>query len=257
MGKLPATKSWKGVVALITGGASAAEVAAETAIAAERSLDEASRNPVLRYAFWLLTQIPLAAREADFPGALRRLELDVGDAPNLLEIGAAMLEAVDRYGATVRRNDDLSEIATKVATESLISVASRSEDSLFGTTYASDEARASLRGLSTNGQFGVLARDFISRLLQNVSGYFLSRTLPEHVGVHRRFQSLKDHHAFEQALVQHCRETSVIMQQFACEWFSKANHEGGITTEKAGGFLHHALVKVRAELALRRTAAYA
>lgn len=165
IGTLYSTRPWKAVVALITGGASAAEVAAETAIAAEHSLRRASANPSLRHAVWLLTQIPLAAREDNFPQALRRLGLVVSDSPDLVEIGAAMLTAIDNFTTTARRVDDLSEIASTAATQSLIVLASRSEDSLFGTDFRADEARAALRRLSTTRQFGVLARDFISRLI--------------------------------------------------------------------------------------------
>lgn len=252
IGTLPATRKWNAVIALITGGASANEVAAQTAIAAERSLLDASRNPALRYAFWLLTQIPLAARASNFGEGLRRLGLQVGDAPNLVEIGSAMLVALDRVGSRARRIDDLSEIASTTATESLMMVASRSGESLFGSSYAAEDALISLRGLSTNRQFGVLARDFIGRLIRRFSDYFLSRALPLHVGINKRFQSLKDHHRFNEALTSHCHETSLIVERFACDWFSKANYEGGVDLEKAGGFLHVALKKVRAELEVRR-----
>ena len=257
IGNAEQTRHWRAVVALITGGASAAEVAAQTALAAEHSLKEASANPSLRYAFWLLTQIPLAACAEDFVEALRSLGLVVGDNPNLVEIGGAMLAAIDRFGTTTRRRDGLSEIASKVATQSLLALASRSEDSLFGTSYAADEAQAALRRLSTVRQFGVLARDFTARLIESFTGYFLSRALPQHVGMHKRFQSIKDHHAFDLALTRHCRETSLIMEEFACDWFSKTKHEGIITPRKAGGFLHVAIAKVRAELEARRTASHA
>lgn len=257
IGTLYASKQWNAVVALITGGATAADVAAETAVAAEHSLKEASGNATLRYAFWLLTQIPLAARKENFVDALRELGLIISNSPNLLEIGAAMLAAIDQASLRSKRRDDLSEIASKVATQSLVALTSRSEDSLFGTTYAFDEARTALRGLSTNRQFGVLARDFIARMIQGFTGYFLSRALPLHVGANKRFQSIRDHHLFNEALGCHCRETSFIVEQFACEWFSKTNHEGGITLRKAGGFLHVAIGKVQAELAIRRTAAHA
>ncbi len=190
IGTLYASKQWKGVVALITGGASAAEVAAETALAAERSLLEASRNPSLRHAFWLLTQIPLAARKDDFADALRKLGLVVSNAPNLLEIGAAMLAEIDRASSIARRRDDLSELASKAATESLVMMAGKSEESLFGVTYAADEARTALRGLSTNRQFGVLARDFMARLIKSFTSYYLSRALPLHVGTN---QALPEH----------------------------------------------------------------
>lgn len=255
MGKLPMTKEWKVVIGLITGGADPAEIAAETAVAAERSLTEASDNAVLRHAFWLLTQVPLAARSDGFGERLREVGLPVGDRPDLVEIGASMLEAIDTYGRQGKpRRDDLSEIAGKTATESLLSMASRNGSSLFGTTYAADDALEALCGLSTPGQFGVLARDFFSRLIRSFLGYFLSRAFPQHVGNNQRFQSIRDHDAFDQALGHHCRETSLIVEKFACDWFSKTNFEGGITPEKAGGFVHVALGKIADELQVRRHA---
>ena len=86
IGTLPATRKWKAVIALITGGASANEIAAETAVAAEDSLKAASKSASLRFAFWMLTQIPLAARADDFGRALRELGLEVSDAPNLRKV---------------------------------------------------------------------------------------------------------------------------------------------------------------------------
>ena len=255
MGRLPRTRQWRAVIELITAGADPAKIAASTTDAAERSLKEASNNAVLRYAFYLLTQIPLAARTGNFGENLQDLGLQVGDAPNLIEVGAAMLEAIDGVSCSpIRQRDDVDEIASKVATESLVSIASRNGSSLFGTSYAANEALVSLRGLSTDRQFGVLARDFFSRLIRSFLGYFLSRALPEHVGANRRFQSIMDHHAFDEALEQHCREASLIMEKFACDWFSRTNYEGGITLDKAGGFVHVALAKITAELQARRIA---
>ena len=255
MGKLPMTKHWKAVIQLITAGADAAHVAASTSVAAEQSLAKAGKNSVLRHAFWLLTQVPLAAREGNFGQRLRGLGLQVGDAPNLVEIGTAMIEALDEVSRkSGGRRDDLGEIASKSATESLIAIASHNGSSLFGTTYAADEALASLRSLSTSRQFGILARDFFSRLARSFLGYFLSRVIPQHVGANKRFQSIKDHDAFDEALQRHCRETSLIVEQFACDWFSKTNYEGGITPAKAGTFVHVALSKITAELQVRRNA---
>lgn len=255
MGKLPATKQWKAVIELITAGADAARIAASTAIAAEQSLKDASNNVVLRHAFWLLTQIPLAAKDGDFGEKLRELGLQVGDTPDLVDVAAAMLDAVDRKSREGKqRRADLGEIASKTVTESLLSTACRTGPSLYGTTHAADEARASLRGLSRDREFGLLARDFFSRLTRSFLGYFLSRAIPQHVGLNRRFQSIKDHDAFDQALGRHCRETALIVERFACEWFSKTVFEGGITPKAAGGFVHVALGKITAELQLRREA---
>ena len=107
MGTLPRTRQWKGVMELITGGADAAEIAASTAAAAEQSLADAGKNTTLTHAFWLLTQVPLAAKATDFGNNLRELGLEVTNAPDLIEIAAAMLEAIDQASITGnhRRND--------------------------------------------------------------------------------------------------------------------------------------------------------
>ena len=251
LGTLPTTRRWKNVVALITGGASAAAVAAAVAQAVETGLTKASNNAALRQAFWLLTQIPLAARAPEFGTGLRKLGLAVGDTPSLIEIGTAMMASIDQASHLAGRPNDLSEMATKAAVESLVTVASQPTESLFGATYAADEARAALRGLSTDRQFGALARDFVARLTRGCLDYFLSRTLPNQVGTGQRFQSIKDHNAFDRALALHCRETALIVEEFAVGWYSKTNYEGGITPQKAGGFIHYAFWKVREELRAR------
>lgn len=254
LGKLPAAKKWRQVIALISGGSNATEIAAATADAAEASLRAASNDRALRHAFWLLAQIPLAARETDFGTALRSLGLEIGNTPTLVEICSAMMASIDTAAGEAGGTSDLSEMATKAAVESLISVARREGESLFGATYAPDEARAALHGLATERQFGLLARDFVARVTRHCLDYFLSRVLANHVGMNRRFQSIKDHHAFEKALTLHCRETSRIVEDFAADWFGKTNYEGGITLEKAGGFIHVAFKKVRDELRVRHEA---
>ena len=255
LGKLPATRPWQAVVALITGGANAAELAAAVGKAAEGSLQRASDDGALRQGFWLLTQIPLAARQADFGQALHTLGLDTTGQPSLIEIGAALMAVVDEGIACDPKATDFSEMAATAAVESLVAVAGRDGGGLFGTTYAADDARAALRDLAKPGRFAVLARDFFARLTHEYLAYYLSRVLPDHVGGAQRFPSLKDHHAFERALDIHCRETSVIIEEHAANWFSKTNYEGGITLKKAGEFAQAAFGKVRSELQARAEAA--
>jgi hypothetical protein len=103
-------------------------------------------------------------------------------------------------------------------------------------------------------QFGVLARDFFARLTRRCLDYFLSRELPNHVGLNARFHSHAEFLDFERALDQHCRETAVIVQTYAGEWFSKNSYEGGIDPKKAGGFADYALEKLRSELRVRHEA---
>jgi hypothetical protein len=254
LGRLSATRPWQAVVALITGGADAAEVAAAVGKAAEASLQRAGDDGALRQGFWLLTQLPLAASQADFGQALLALGLDTTSQPSLIEIGAAVMAAIDDVIACDPRATDFSEIAATAAVESLVAVAGRDAGGLFGTTYAADEARVALRELAKPTRFAVLARDFFARLTREYLSYYLSRVLPDHVGGAQRFPSLKDHHAFERALETHCRETSEIIESFAAGWFDKANYEGGITPDKAGRFAHVAFEKVRSELQERAKA---
>jgi hypothetical protein len=255
LGTLPTTKIWDAVVALITGGADAATVASAVSSAAEGSLAKAAKDPALRRGFWLLTQIPLAARTPDFGAALQALRLEVGAKPTLIEIGAAVMTSLDDVIARDRRSTDFSDMAAATTVESLVSIASRQDDTLFGTTYQADEVHVALRGLASPARFAVLARDFFARLTCEYLGYYLSRVLPDHVGCAGRFQSIQDHHAFEQALILHCREASMIVEEFAAGWYNKRSAERSITSNNAAAFAHVAFGKVRGELRLRAGAA--
>jgi hypothetical protein len=213
---------------------------------------DASNDPAVKHAMWLLTQIPMAARHDDFSSELRKLGLRVGDHPTLIEVAIAMTEAVDRHAASHGHRTDLGEMAQLSAAESLNAVAGRALPDLFGAT--ADRTREALGGLGTVKQFSVLARDFFARLLRRQLSYFLSRELSQHVGVNRRFRTIREHCDFEGALDLHCREASRIVREFAGEWFSKHTYEGGIDAAKAGRFAHVAFKKIRDELRHRREA---
>lgn len=251
LGTLPRSKKWATVVALISGGADVQDVAAATSAAAERQMADASNDPAVKHAVWLLTQIPTAARKPDFAAELRKIGLRVGDRPTLLEVATAMTEAVDRYVAKVGGRTDLGEMAQLSAVESLNAIASRELPDLFGAS--ADKTKAVLGGLGTVKEFAVLARDFFSRLSRRQLSYFLSRDLSQHVGVNSRFQTISEHRAFEVALDLHCREASRIIKEFSGEWFSKHSYEGGIDEAKAGRFVHIAFRKIREELRHRRS----
>lgn len=251
LGTLPATKVWNAVVALITGGADAKSIAAAVSEAAEASLARAAKDPALQRGFWLLTQIPLAARGPEFGASLQALDLAVTSKPTLIEIAAAVMSSIDNIIAIDRDSTDFSDMAAATTVESLVSIASRQDDSLLGTTYRADDAHSALRKLASPAQFAVLARDFFARLTREYLGYYLSRTLPDHVGVTGRFQSIKDHHAFEQALTLHCRESSEIVEEFAAGWFNKRSGDQKITPAAAAAFAYVAFGKVRGELRIR------
>lgn len=252
LGRLSSSRKWRQVVDLIGGGADVQDVAAATSIAAESQMIDASNDPAVKHAVWLLTQIPVAAKQDNFSAELKKLGLQVSDRPTLIEVVTAMTEAVDRQVASRGGRTDLGEMAQLSAAESLNAVAGRELPDLFGAT--ADKTREALGGLGTVKQFSVLARDFFARLSRRQLGYFLSRELSQHVGVNGRFRTIREHRDFEGALDLHCREASRIIKEFAGEWFSKHTYEGGIDAAKAGRFAHVAFKKIREELRHRREA---
>jgi hypothetical protein len=65
LGTLLKTRKWEHVVGLIAGGADVERIAAASADAAEHGLERASQDQGFAHAFWLLTQIPQAARQTN------------------------------------------------------------------------------------------------------------------------------------------------------------------------------------------------
>jgi hypothetical protein len=252
LGTLPGSRKWRQVVQLISGGADVKELAAATSAAAENQMADAGNDPAVKHAVWLLTQIPVVARKEDFASELRKLGLRVSDRPTLIEVATAMTDAVDRHVEKAGGRTDLGEMAQLSAVESLTAVAGRALPDLFGATP--EKTKAALSGLGTVQQFAVLARDFVSRLARRQLNYFLSRELSKHVGINSRFQTIREHRDFENALDLHCREASRIIKEFSGEWFSKHTYEGGINEAKAGRFAHVVFQKLREELRYRRGA---
>jgi len=253
LGTLPKTQKWNQVVNLIAGGADVERIAAASADAAEHGLEHASQDEGLAHAFWLLTQIPQAARQPNFSERLWELGVTVSSKPTLLEIIAAFTRAVDDHLRPSGKRSDLGEMAQHAASETLASLAGRELPSLFGPT-ATDVQQA-LAKLGTPDRFSIVARDFFSRLTSRSLGYFLSRELSKHVGPHKRFAAINEHSDFNSALDLHCREASRIIKEFSGGWYGKTLHEEGtITALEAKKFAHVAFKKLRAELRKRRDA---
>jgi hypothetical protein len=250
---LPRSQKWQHVVGLIASGAHVDRIAAASADAAEHALEGASHDEGLVYAFWLLTQIPHAARQPNFSERLWELGLTVSSKPTLLEIVAAFTRAVDGHVRESGRRSDLGEIAQHAASETLASLAGRELPSLFGPTTT--DVQQALAKLASSDRFSVVARDFFSRLTTRSLNYFLSRELSKHVGPDKRFAAVADHSDFNTALDQHCREASRIIKEFSGGWYGKRlQQERQVTQDAARKFTHVAFKKLRAELRKRRDA---
>jgi hypothetical protein len=118
LGRLPRTRRWQEVVALIAGGAHAAQIANATIRAAERILSAAFHDVGLRNSLWLFLQLPLAARTTDFREALDRLGLSVSHATGLMDILGAFADAIDERLANNCGRTDLGEMAQFATTQS-------------------------------------------------------------------------------------------------------------------------------------------
>jgi hypothetical protein len=240
LGNLPRTRRWQAVIGLLDSGAGTPQIAAATLDAAKLGLEKASDDAALVRSFWLLTQLPLCARADDFVGALNQAGINVASTPTLLELVGGFADAVDDHVRSTGSRTDLGEIAQMGAAESLTSLLRDRTTTLFETTP--DTVRIELAAFATKKQFSALARDFFSRLTERYLAYFLSKRTSS------QFQSVPANREFRDALALHCHQASKIVEEFAGGWYSKANHEGGITPRKAANFVHVALTKLRKEL---------
>lgn len=237
------------MVALLAAGAPPGQIAQASARASEAALKHAQDDPVLAHSLWLLTQIPLAARTDNFEGAIRSIGLRLPSHAALVDIVAALGEAVDAAALRSPGRTDLGEMARRAASESLLTLAGDELPGLFEATDS--DVRRALGRFAAPDQFARLARDFFARLTYRHLDYYLSRTLSNQVGPGLRFAGIAGRQAFDAALDQHCREATRIIEAFAGGWFSKTIFQGGITPAKAKAFVFVALKKISAELRSR------
>ena len=254
LGILPKTRKWQQVVDLLRLGTDLETVAGAAAEAAETSLQNASLDPAFLHAFWLLTQIPLAARGPAFGDDLRRLGLQVPDEPGLMDVTGAFMGAVDHHARERGGRTDLGEMAQMAAVESLTAATAPALPSLFGPEPL-DVQRAMGR-LAGGDRFSALARDFFARLTRRSLDYYLSRELSNHIGAGERFRDDAARSRFDEALDRHCRETARIVEEVAGGWYGKNVYQGaGLTPDAVHRFAPFAFKKIRNELRKRRDAA--
>src|SRR4029079_5251567 len=107
------------------------------------------------------------------------------DLPTVMDLGAAISEAIDQHAREHGGRTDLGEMAQMAAVESLTAVLSANLPSLFGPTP--EEVQRAVGRLASGKAFSILAREYFVRLIQRTLGYFLSRELANHIGSGRRF----------------------------------------------------------------------
>ena len=96
-GVLLKSRKWRQVVAELRLGRASAKSLPWPRKPPRPSLQAAGTDPAFLHSFWLLTQVPLAARGPAFAEDLARLGIKVAEPPTLMSVVAAISAAVDRH----------------------------------------------------------------------------------------------------------------------------------------------------------------
>lgn len=253
LGVLPNDRKWKDVVALLTDGASAADVVAASAAAAERELLAAAKDPVFVEAVRLLATIPAAARAEDFGQALRDADVPIQGPPGLLSLVAATGRRLDEVARTRQKPSDIGELSRRALLSTLSHHIGDQLPGLLDTTPR-DVQRASAV-LANSRSFASFARSFFNQLVSEALRSWLDRTLSAQVGSGRHFAAVKERAAFDMALLQYSSEATRIIREFAGGWYGKTLHrEGRIDSHHAAAFGAVCFKKITEELRVTRGA---
>lgn len=250
LGVIPGSRSWRKVVSLLEGAATAEDVIAQSAKAAEKDMLRASSDPVFVEAVRILLNIPLAARSDDFAGALRSAGLPVTGKPQLFDLLAAVTERLDQVARRARSRTDLGELAARSMSSTLSELIGGAAPGLFGITP--EDVQAIARRLSWSKGVAELSRQFFGILVGQTLSYWLDRTLADQVGAGRRFATAVERHAFDTELDHYTAEASRIIKEFSGGWYGKTLHaQGGFGTLEAAQFGAVCLKKITQELRRR------
>ncbi len=247
LGQLPRTVKWVTVAGAIAGPDTPVhDVARAIAEAADDHLQQLGRDPSIAYLYWLLTRVTRLAREPDYVAALRAQGVKLRSEPEGLRLLAAICDFA-RAGLRARgASSGASELAFAAFQATLTRFVMERADTLFGTT--SEDIQRALRTLSTPDQFGHLAREYFGSFLSSVFQFVASKETSLHVGPRQRFRDPADAAAFERDLGVYAHQTTLLLRDFAAEWYSKHNWIGDLDEAQARRFVSYAWRKVRTEL---------
>lgn len=258
LGTIPKSKKWTAVVEAVGGGDGATErpgtldagnmaaIAQQTLDAAGAALERAKDDVGLRFTFYLLTQVALAARETDWRVRLASVGVHLPEDASLFDLTVELQAAIDDHVASRSAVTDVSEMAQRAAGEILTELAAPRTNTLFGSTGAA--VQQAVRPLSTKNGFAGLGQAFFGRFLTRFLNFYLSRITAAQTGGDRLRQAA-DLAQFNEALGTHCHQSAFIVRDFCGEWYSKTEYQQGISPSNTSGLVAVALEKLKAELA--------
>jgi hypothetical protein len=219
-------------------------LAARTLEAAEAGLQRAINDEGLRFSFYLLTQLVLAARGPDWRDRLAGIGIHLGEDASLLDLTVDLQAVIDEHVERYATATDISEMAQQAAGEAISRLAAPRAATLFGDA---DDLRLAIRELSTREGFAELGRRFFGQFMVRFLNFYLSRATAAELGG-RRLQQVGDIAAFDATLETHCYQSARIVRDFCGQWYSATEFREGITQENTSGFIAVAIEKLRAEL---------
>jgi hypothetical protein len=262
LGDVPKTQKWANVVAKVAGVGgregpqadgipidSIHDIAAETLNATEAGLLKSIDDPGLRYTFYLLSQIVLAAREPDWQASLSRLGIRLSSDSSLFDLTSEIQFAIDDHLSSRGKATDISEMAQKAAGEAIARLAEAKANTLFGS--GSEEVQDALRELSTKAGFARLGQRFFGGFMARFLNFYLSRITAGQVGG-PSLRQVGDLTRLNEALVKHCHQSALIVRDFCGDWYSKTEFQKGIDLDNTSSFMAVALKKLKAELQKQR-----
>ena len=258
LGTIPTSQKWQAVVAALAKGRGAGgglsggfveDVADRTLDAATAGLERAIGDEGLRFTFFLLTQVALAARDQDWQGRLRRLGIRLSDDSSLFELTNEVQGVIDTHIEAHGRRTDISEMAQQAAGEAIAVLAGPNARTLFGSGAA--ELQDAMRRLSTRAGFARLGQRFFGCFMARFLNFYLSRVTAGQVG-RANLSDISDLSRFNGALATHCYQSAGIVHDFCGEWYSKTEWERGIDEQNSSGCVAVALRKLRDELQKQR-----
>jgi len=256
LGEVPKTQKWDELIERIAGSVrsgnvatadiSVGVIASQTLDATQKSLKRAATDPGVRYTFYLITQVALAARASNWERALDAHGIRVSEDSTVFDFTVEMQNAIDRYLSASRSGStDLSEMAQQSVGEAIASLSGPRTVSMFGGR--GEDARNAIRSLSTKKGFGDLGQRFFGRFVARFLNFYLSRVTAASLGS-PRVRDLGDIARFNDALRVHCDQSARIVRDFCGEWFSKTAYREGIDLKNTSRFLAVAFKKLRSEL---------
>jgi hypothetical protein len=249
VGDLPHSRRWNRVVDLLqVPDVSPGQVAGATVRAASTRLDQLRGDPSLTTCFWLLARLAAASRGPAFYEDAHQLGIRIGSGDSTLTLIARVNDRVREELAEFPESGPFGDLAANALRLTLTDTLGAQNLTIFGSTV--DDLAKAFRRHSTASQFGELATRFFGRFTSLTLRYYVDRALPAAISPAGGLRSLTDLTAFQLALDRHARESALIVDLFAAQWWVKHQGPRGapISREEVERFTAHALRKLRREL---------